>query len=149
MTIRQLLHEDTLKKFQEEKATYEEITYLIEVTQKILMRDLNYNCKNCYADALIELRVLYDNDRKLFEERMRGQRYVLKRGCVFQLGFGSSRMLVRQNCTEELAVEFLSKDRNNIMYFEKYPTREWEKEVDEYILKNREQKMKEPIKDKE
>lgn len=142
MTIKELLSESTLNKFKEDKATYEEINFLIEVTRKVLMKDLDYSCKNCYTDALIELNVMYNNNKRLFDQRMSGQRYILKRGCVFQLGFGSSRMLARQNCTEELALEFLSKDKNNIVYFEKYPTKDWEKEVDDFIKKN---KLEHPV----
>ena len=50
------------------------------------------------------------------------------------LGFGSSRMIVYQNCTDELAIEFLSLDEKNSKYFERLPDG-WKDDVAEYLEK--------------
>ena len=54
----------------------------------------------------MELVNLYKTNRILFEERMKEKRYQIARGVCMPLGFGSSRMIVYQNCTDELAIEF-------------------------------------------
>lgn len=132
MKVEELLSDDMLRRFQEKEATSEEKEAISSLARKVLFKELNASCSDCYSDAIIELRVLKKNQPKEFEERLNGRRYVLKRGCVFQLGFGSRNMLVRQNCTDKLAIAFLSQDKNNIVHFEDYPE-DWEEEVDKFL----------------
>lgn len=132
MDVNELLSEQTLQRFKNKEATNEEKSSLSDLAKKVLFKDLDSSCSNCYFDAIIELRLFKKRNPKEFEERMNGRHYVLKRGCVFQMGFGSRNMLVRQNCTDKLAIEFLSWDKNNIVHFEDYPE-DWEDEVDKYL----------------
>ena len=82
----------------------------------------------------MELVNFYKTNRILFEERMKEKRYQIARGVCMPLGFGSSRMIVYQNCTDELAIEFLSLDEKNSKYFERLPDG-WKDDVAEYLEK--------------
>lgn len=130
--IKDLLTNETLERAKKKEITLEEKTAIQEASDKILFKQLNSSCNDCYADAVLELILLRKKKPREFEERLKGRNYILKRGCVFQLGFGNSKMLVRQNCTDKLAIEFLAIDKNNIQYFDDYPE-EWEEEVDKYL----------------
>lgn len=131
MNIDDFLTNSTLARFQAKQESFEERQCLVYLAGKVLGKSLVYTCRNCYIDLLTELIVMYKHNRKQFDERMKERKYILKRGCCLPLGFGSNRMIVFQNCTDALAIEFLSLDENNIQYFDHYPEN-WKEDVAAY-----------------
>lgn len=131
MNVDDFLTNSTLSRFQAKSESFEERQTLVHLAGRVLGKTLVYTCRNCYIDLLTELIVMYKHNRKQFDERMKEKRYVLKRGCCLPLGFGSKRMIVFQNCTDTLAIEFLSLDENNIQYFDHYPE-DWKEDIENY-----------------
>lgn len=111
MDVNELLSEQTLQRFKNKEATNEEKSSLSDLAKRFCLKTWTALVAIANFDAIIELRLFKKRNPKEFEERMNGRHYVLKRGCVFQMGFGSRNMLVRQNCTDKLAIEFLSWDK--------------------------------------
>lgn len=134
MRVDELLTNDMIERFRMRKETPQERDTLVSIATKVLCRKIAYTCRNCYFDALMELINLYKTNRILFEERMKEKRYQIARGVCMPLGFGSNRMIVYQNCTDELAIEFLSLDEKNNKYFERLPDG-WKDDVAEYLEK--------------
>ena len=134
MRVDELLTKEVIERFRLRKETPQERDTLVSLASKALCRKISYTCRNCYFDALMELVNLYKTNRILFEERMKEKRYQIARGVCMPLGFGSSRMIVYQNCTDELAIEFLSLDEKNSKYFERLPDG-WKDDVAEYLDK--------------
>ena len=131
MRVDELLTNDMIERFRMRKETPQERDALVSIATKVLCRKMTYTCRNCYFDALMELVNLYKTNQILFEERMKEKRYQIARGVCMPLGFGSSRMIVYQNCTDELAIEFLSLDEKNSKYFEHLPDG-WKSDVADY-----------------
>lgn len=134
MKVDELLTNEVIERFRLLEETKEEREALISIAAKVLGRTITYTCRNCYFDTLVELINLYKTNQKLFNERMKEKRYQIARGVCMPLGFGSDRMIVYQNCTDELAIEFLSLDENNSKHFERLPDN-WKEEVAEYFEK--------------
>ncbi|WP_288207026.1 hypothetical protein [uncultured Parabacteroides sp.] len=134
MRVDELLTNDMIERFRMRKETPQERDALVSIATKVLCRKMTYTCRNCYFDALMELVNLYKTNQILFEERMKEKRYQIARGVCMPLGFGSSRMIVYQNCTDELAIEFLSLDEKNSKYFEHLPDG-WKSDVADYLDK--------------
>ena len=134
MRVDELLTNEVIERFRLRKETPQERDTLVSLASKALCRKISYTCRNCYFDALMELVNLYKTNRILFEERMKEKRYQIARGVCMPLGFGSNRMIVYQNCTDELAIEFLSLDEKNSKYFERLPDG-WKDDVAEYLDK--------------
>lgn len=134
MRVDELLTNDMIERFRMRKETPQERDTLVSIATKVLCRKITYTCRNCYFDALMELINLYKTNQILFEERMKEKRYQIARGVCMPLGFGSSRMIVYQNCTDELAIEFLSLDEKNSKYFEHLPDG-WKSDVADYLDK--------------
>lgn len=134
MRVDELLTNDIIERFRMRKETPQERDTLVSIATKVLCRKITYTCRNCYFDALMELVNLYKTNRILFEERMKEKRYQIARGVCMPLGFGSNRMIVYQNCTDELAIEFLSLDEKNSKYFEHLPDG-WKSDVADYLDK--------------
>lgn len=134
MRVDELLTNEVIERFRLRKETPQERDTLVSLASKALCRKIFYTCRNCYFDALMELVNLYKTNRILFEERMKEKRYQIARGVCMPLGFGSSRMIVYQNCTDELAIEFLSLDEKNSKYFERLPDG-WKDDVAGYLDK--------------
>lgn len=134
MKVEDLFSKETAERFKQHKESYEDRETLISVAVKTLSRSVNYSCRNCYMDVFAELLNMYTHNRELFDERTKEKRYIFRRGLCMPISFGSQRMIVYQNCTEELAVEFLSINLDNIQYFESYPT-EWKDDVAAYLAK--------------
>lgn len=134
MRVDELLTNEVIERFRLREETPQERDALVSLASKVLCRKISYTCRNCYFDALAELSSLYKTNRILFEERMKEKRYQIARGVCMPLGFGSNRMIVYQNCTDELAVEFLSLDEANSRYFEVLPSK-WKEDVAEYLVK--------------
>ena len=137
MRVEELLTNEVIERFRLQKETSGEREALIYFASKVLGRKVTYTCRNCYFDALIELINLYKTNQTIFEERMQEKRYQIKRGVCMPLGFGSSRMIVYQNCTDSLAIEFLSLNEDNCKYFEQLPS-EWKDDVAEFLGKKSE-----------
>lgn len=134
MRVDELLTNEVIERFRLRKETPQERDALVSLASKVLYRKISYTCRNCYFDALAELASLHKTNRVLFEERMKEKRYQIARGVCMPLGFGSNRMIVYQNCTDKLAVEFLSLDEANSRYFEVLPS-DWKDDVAEYLGK--------------
>ena len=134
MRVDELLTNEVIERFRLRKETPQERDTLVSLASKALCRKISYTCRNCYFDALMELVNFYKTNRILFEERMKEKRYQIARGVCMPLGFGSNRMIVYQNCTDELAIEFLSLDEKNSKYFERLPDG-WKDDVAEYLDK--------------
>lgn len=134
MRVNELLTNEVIERFRLRKETPQERDTLVSLASKALCRKISYTCRNCYFDALMELVNLYKTNRILFEERMKEKIYQIARGVCMPLGFGASRMIVYQNCTDELAIEFLSLDEKNSKYFERLPDG-WKDDVAEYLEK--------------
>lgn len=134
MEVVDLLTNEVIERFRQRKESLQERDALVSLALKVLCRKVSYTCRNCYFDALMELVSLYKTNRMLFDERMKEKRYQVRRGVCMPLGFGSNRMIVYQNCTDQLAVEFLSLDEKNSKYFEMLPS-DWKDDVAEYLKK--------------
>lgn len=134
MNIDKLLTNEVIERFRTREETSEERDALVFLATKVLCRKITYTCRNCYFDALLELVNLYKTNRSLFDERMKEKKYQIRRGICMPLGFGSNRMIVYQNCTDKLAIEFLSLDEKNSQYFEILPDN-WKDDVAEYLGK--------------
>lgn len=132
MKVADLFTNEVIERFRLREETPQERDALVSLASKVLCRKISYTCRNCYFDALTELVNLYKTNRILFEERMKEKRYQIARGVCMPLGFGSNRMIVYQNCTDALAIEFLSLDEKNSRYFERLPD-DWKDDVAEYL----------------
>ena len=82
------------------------------------------SCSDCYHDAVIEMSVYLNKNRKMKEK----SEYGLKNGVLLQMGFGSSEMYTNANLTDEAAEKYLAKYPDNIKYFSKKPD-DWEERV--------------------
>lgn len=134
MKVEELLTNEVIERFRQRKESLQERDALVSLASKVLCRKVSYTCRNCYFDALMELVSLYKTNRILFKERMEEKRYQIKRGVCMPLGFGSNRMIVYQNCTDQLAVEFLSLNEKNSQYFEHLPDG-WKDDVAAFLEK--------------
>lgn len=91
-----------------------------------VMRKPLSGCINCKADAFIELMAIKPKERKSVME----SKFKLKAGVLLYDFNDSSNNATNANLTDELALKHLSKDKNKIKFFEKYPEN-WQELIEE------------------
>ena len=109
----------------------EEIKEVIKsIYRKVFRRDMNSSCKNCFTDSFFELYNLWKSDLSKFTALF---------NCEFTLNFGevlsefgsSDNIATRVNMTNDLALNYLSINRNNSRLFEVLPE-DWKQQVEDY-----------------
>lgn len=87
------------------------------------------SCTNCYHDAVDKMWAYIRQHGDVMPER----EFVLKYGAVINVGkFGEGKFYIRHTLTDELAIEYLSKNPAGIREFESYP-KDWRTRIAEKL----------------